>query len=330
MHSGKKEKREMSNPGGFGTSAFRIAGCVVVLLALLPGVSGCQGSGEGGAPAVSPGSSSEGVMSGGQAVPHYIHATGAELEGAGGGYLAAELLIRDQIMNECMKRSGFSLPVRGQGADSPGGDGGVFDNDLFPDVDRMARTSQFVPGSLTPPAVGEMTVPPEQTSSRGGSRSEAFEAARRGCEEKVRKIWDPLDRSWVALQREWETRVVQIQASPRLSPERASYTSCLVKEGVPEARAQDFAGFVSFLDAPLMEQETDADRIAVEARWTKVFVKCATNLVKQQEKLLVPAKKEFLDQHSEQLRELIADSDAAFAKSRQLLAVEVTAGATDE
>jgi len=80
----------------------------------------------------------------------------------------------------------------------------------------------------------------------------------------------------------------------------------------------------------LMEQETDADRIAVEARWTKVFVKCATNLVKQQEKLLVPAKKEFLDQHSEQLRELIADSDAAFAKSRQLLAVEVTAGATDE
>lgn len=110
--------------------------------------------------------------------------------------------------------------------------------------------------------------------------------------------------------------MVKIQASPEVVAKRAEYTSCAIREGIPPEKAKDFAGLTEYGESQLVRAATDQARAAIDTRIATMFVKCAASTVQTQESLQQDARKQFMQEHYQQIAAIQQATEGAVARAR--------------
>jgi hypothetical protein len=242
----------------------------------------------------------------------FVYATGPEVAESA-KFPDLERYLWQSLADKCMVRFGFHYPVTA--GDSAAG---TFDNELFPDIDRMKRTGQLVPGGPGAAVLASRSSKASGAAVPANQRA-AYSKDVRTCTLEVSKTFSAVDHAAYALQTQWFLEVSRIQASAQVSAKRAEFTGCLKKAGVPSESAGSFSSFMAWQTGEMTYAKDEQALVVTDHKWAVVFVRCAGSLVQLQEKLQTQAKRKFLQEHFQQVKALQDDAGAAVAEAQKQL-----------
>jgi hypothetical protein len=227
-----------------------------------------------------------------QALDWYFPATAAQYA-AGAQYQGEMLSLASQLMNACMARSGFHTPTESAATAAVP----IWDLSQFPDFAQMRRTGLMVPDPRHTPA----TPPTAPLTAPPADRRQAYQADASRCQATVYAPFSRLQSAVTGLANAWIDRFTSIQGSARVRPTLAGFTSCVRRAGAPVGYAQNFNRFAVWAGGQIQGAASYPASLAADRLWGSVFARCGQPAETLFEKLQIPARAAFFQQHHRQI-----------------------------
>jgi hypothetical protein len=225
-----------------------------------------------------------------EALDWFFPASAAQYS-AGARYQGEIASLTSELMNACMARSGFHVPIVSAATAAAA----IWDLSQFPDFAQMRRTGLMVPDP-------QNTRPAPAVAPPG--KEQAFTAAMTACQATVYAPFDRLQSTAAVLADVWINTFTTIQASAQVRQTLSEFTSCVEHAGAPAQYAQNFNRFAVWAGAQIQNAPSDGDSLAANRYWGSVFVRCGQATETLFESLQIPARAAFFREHEQQIAQL--------------------------
>jgi hypothetical protein len=243
-----------------------------------------------------------------QVIDRYIPATGAEFA-VGARFFGQMKAFGVTATSVCMAKYGFKYPKGSAEVIAAN----FWANGEFPDLGWMKKNGVLAPSDLNRPSMP----PGGKTSLTPPSGPGAAEMADlKRCSASMKNPFAEVEKAGGSIEEQWSNVWLKIQSSQPVAAKRAEYSTCMQAAGVPASYASDFGRFMVWETGEEAQAKSDRELLAVSRKWEPIFVRCAEPTVVLQEKLQVEAKKTFVQEHFQQIKELSALAASASAEAR--------------
>lgn len=149
------------------------------------------------------------------------------------------------------------------------------------------------------------------TSGVSPAELRAVESDQWRCWSRSRQAVTKLERQGAALQRQWNAQEIRLLDSRPVRAATKVFSSCVTHEGAPRGASESLRQFIGWLQQMVNRAEWASrmggpqpaaqPRQAMDAHWTRVFLKCATPLVSLLQRQLPGVQQTFLQEHYGQI-----------------------------
>jgi hypothetical protein len=284
------KNRDSLSPAGSRRFVRALATSLALAGAMI--VAGCGGSSPvaSGAASVTGGAGSPDLVT--EMLDSWFPATGAQFVD---GSLFDNFLNVAQaaVADRCMRARGWDVPMPVETGPTIEADAQSLEDDtLWPNLDWIKTHDLFAPTGG----------PGSQVGLEVQSKSTAERADYARCSSPSPNPMGAFIRAIAPLGDIWNSKILQLQGSPRLAADKAKMSSCLTRHGATTRGARSVNSFLAYWEpAAQKAQPRGADRLAFEHRWVKIFVGCAAPLITTEQQLQETARKAFLQAHYQEL-----------------------------
>ena len=235
----------------------------------------------------------------------HVPATGSEL--ASGAHFGGEMkAYGSAALSKCMAKYGFKYATASADVIAEH----FWNNAQFPNLDWLKRNGVLAPPDLDVHEAGHMSATPPA----GPGPAESADLNR--CTTSIKNPFAGVDQVGRSIQEQWSNIWMRIQASQPVAAQLAEYSTCMQNSGVPATSASDFGRFMAWTTGMQSQTKSEAESAAFSRKWAPIFVRCSEPTVMLQEKLQLEAKKTFVQEHYQQIRQLITSAAHASAEAR--------------
>lgn len=281
-----------------------------------PGTSAGGTASRGGTAGASPSASNgESTQLGNEALYFSVPATGAQ-QTIGAQFFGLRNALESIGTAKCMQQHGFQSKTMSASAWAAQ----FIEPTDFPDLARIKQVGLGAPG---------IPGPPPGSSTMSSSEQAAYNADADRCSNASSQLFKAVDNASSALQALWMPTVTSAESSPTVEATLPAFWQCAQQEGVPAQpdpqhplvpgapSSSYFGAFLGYVDGVVSRTTSEAAYGTVLKHWGLLFVHCATPVVAQLDKILLPAQQTFLQDHFQQVQGLEQLANQTVAKAEQ-------------
>lgn len=152
-----------------------------------------------------------------------------------------------------------------------------------------------------------IVLPPSTPGKPNTTMPQGYDEAFMMCAAQVAKNWPEREEAQALfgnVRAAWDGILIEIDESDEVKSETASFSECLLAEGIPAEHTRERLDFLSYIDTMRMAATNDSEDAEIRLKYGQLYAKCGEDLFRLLERMRSERRADFLADHQTSIQEL--------------------------